>query len=297
MANPASIADLKTQKITTVDLFSGDVEAFRQDKVVLLNLLDDQSARAQVGVDSFILFDEEEQGIENMVDGQGSEQNDLGGGVLHTKLVINQFKTVPRYFSYMLGEASRIDFKRSFLAAAPTKAILAVEEAAYAALRGIGATAGKYKQMSGTNTNGDANTVPTVADYVFALGHLVDEMKLDMTQIYSVSGHKLSMELPAIFGFYDKEATSALGDLAKSKGFVREIMDVPHFSAQVMSDNEHIIFHKRAVSYAIRTAAELHFESQKSKQRDYYGVNISYGVVARQDGRAVVMQSGSTYIA
>lgn len=296
MAKPASIADLKAQKVTEVDLFSGDIEAARESQVVLLNLIDDQSARAKVGVDSFVLFDLESNGIEDTKT-DGTEQSDLAGGALPTTLAINQDKTVPGYFYYKLGEHSRLDWVKAFVNGAPTTAILAVEQAAIAALRGIGANAGKYKQLSGTNSAGTANTVPTVADYNFAIKELCETMKLRKAELRSIGSVSGAAELPNIFGAYDKEASGAMAEFAKMNGYVQKVLGIPHFSSEEMATNEHIIFHWRAVAYAIRTMAQLTFEGQASKSRDYYGVRISYGVVARQDNRAVVMQSGVAYVA
>jgi hypothetical protein len=296
MTKPASIADLKTQKVTEVDLFSGDIETARRSKVVLLNLIDDQSARALPGVTSFVLFDEEDHGIEDTTV-NGTAQSDLSGGMLPTTLEINKFRSVPGYFKYVLGETSRVNWVQGFVSAAPMIAILDVEKAAIAALRGIGATAGKFRQLSGTDSGGIANMVPTVSDYAFAIKELTETMKLDINEIRTISSQSLALELPTVFGLYDKEATSALGDLAKTKGFIREIMGVPHFASLEVPAAEHIFFHRRAVSYAIRTMAQLVFQGMASSSQDYYGVNISYGVVARQDNRAVVMQSGATFAA
>lgn len=292
MTKPATITDLKTQKATQVDLLTNDIETARRSKVVLLNLVDDQSARAVDGVNSFVLFDEEDHGIEDTA--MGTKQNDLSGGVLPTTLEINQFKTVPGYFKHVLGEHSRINWVQNFVNSAPMVAILAVEKAAIAALRGIGAT--NYIQMTGTNLAGEANSVPSKADYVAALDVLCNTLKLDAEELRSIGNQADKYELAAIFGLYDSAATSALGDIAKSKGFIREVMGVPHFATHEIQKKEHIIFHEKAVSYAIRRVADLKFQGMASEGQDYYGVNVSYGVVARQDNRAVVMQSGATYV-
>jgi hypothetical protein len=294
MATPTSIADLKTQKATQVDLLTDDVESARRSQVVLLNLIDNQSARAIEGVDSFVLFDEEDHGIEDTKT-DGTEQSNLKGGVVPTTLAIDKFRTVPGYFYYKLGEHSRINWIANFVNSAPGVAILDVERAAIAALRAIGATAGHYVQMTGTNLAGTANSVPSLADYKAALKILITDKKLNSAGLRSIGSQIDSVELPAIFGAYDPAASGALGDLAKTKGFIREVLGVPHYASQEIEEKEHIIFHEKAVSYAIRNMANLTFEGQASKSRDYYGVAISYGVVARQDKRAVVMQSGATY--
>ena len=294
MTKPANIADLKTQKATEVDLFSGDIEDARREKTVLLNLIDDQSARALPGVDSFVLFDLEDAQAEDTKT-NGTAQSDLSGGALPTTLAINEFKTVPGYFKYVLGEHSRINWVTAFIQQAPKVAVLEVEKAAIAALRGIGANSGHYVQLGGANANGAPNSVPTVANYETALNKLVQEMKLDATEIMSIGSEIGKYSLPTIFGLYDRDASSALGDLAKSKGFVREILGIPHFASLLIWPKEHIIFHKRAVAYAIRTKAQLDFQGLASQAQDYYGVRISYGVIARQDNRAVVMQDGAAF--
>ena len=296
MTKPASIADLKTQKATQVDLITGDIEQARLSKVVLLNLIDDQSARAVVGVDSFIVHDLEENGIEDTTV-NGDAQSDLSGGALPTKMEINKFRTVPTYFKYVLGEASRLNFVEAFLMSAPTTAILDVEKAAIVALRAIGNNAGHYRQLSGTNSQGVANTVPTVADYTKAIEKLIQEMKIDASELMTIGSEVGKYELANIFGLYDKEASAGLGDLAKMKGFSREIMGVPHFASHNMKTAEHVFFTRKSVSYAIRTVADLKFQSMASQSQDYYGVNISYGVVARQDNRAFVLQSGAAWAA
>lgn len=293
MTAPANQADLETQKLTVVNLPTGEVEAAKKSKVVLLNLIDDQSARALPGVTSFVIHDAEEDGIEDTKTDGNEQSSNLGGGFLPTTMVINKDRTIPKYFYYSLGEASRLSFVSTFVESAPATAIIDVEKAAIAALRAIGAT--NYRQMTGTDMDGSANSVPSKADYKYALGILCNDKNLDLDNLRSIGSVTDKVELPAIFGLYDAAASSELGDLAKSKGFVREIMGVPHFASSNMANKEHIIFEKKAVSYAIRNAANLRFEGQASKSRDYYGVQISYGVVARQDNRAVVMQSGLTY--
>lgn len=294
MAKPASIANLQTQKATQVDLFSGDIEAAKKSEVVLLNLIDDQSARALQGVDSFVLFDMEANGIED-TSTDGSDQNDLSGGALPTTLTINNFKTVPGYFKYVFKEHSRLNWEEEFLKDAPSVAILNVEQAAIAALRGIGAT--NYRQLSGADMDGTANAVPSVADVKYGINLLTKTNKLKKMDLRAIGDTGMSIELPNVFGLYDKEASGALGDVAKTKGYVREILGVPFYESQEMAAKEFIIFERRAVAFAIRTMAELDFEKQASKAQDYYGVRISYGVIARQDNRAVVMQSGASYAA
>lgn len=296
MGAPTSQADLASQKAKTIDLATGDIEAARRAKVVLLSLIDDQSKRATAGVESFVLHDLEDIGAEDTKT-DGTRQSNLAGGAIPTTLKIDQFKTVPGYFKYVLGESSRIDWVSAFVSAAPEVAILEVEKAAIAALRGIGATAGHYIQLGGANSNGEANSVPTIANYSKAIEKLIQEMELDPSEILSIGSEVGKYELPAVFGLYDAVASSALGDLAKQKGFVSEIMGIPHFSSLLIRNKEHIIFHKRAVSWAIRTQAMLDFQGLASESQDYYGVRISYGVVARQDKRAVVMQSGAAFAA
>lgn len=295
MGKPNSQADLAAQKANTVDLFTGDIEDARRKKVVLLNLIDDQSKRALPGVESFVLHDLEDCGAEDTKT-DGSKQSDLSGGSLPTTLKIDKFKTVPAYFKYVFGESSRIDWVKAFLMQAPKVAILEVEKAAVAALRGIGATAGRYIQLGGTNSQGVANSVPTRANYVAAL-KILNDMDFDTEELRSIGSTTGQYELPDIFGLYDPAATSALGDTAKLKGFLREIMSVPHFVSGLIRNYEHIIFHPRAVAWAIRTQATLKFQGLASESRDYYGVNISYGVVARQDARAVIMQNGAAFTA
>lgn len=296
MSKPASIADLKTQKATQVDLVTGDFETARRSKVVLLNLIDDQSARAVAGLNSFVLHDMEDHGIEDTKT-DGNAQTDLAGGSLPTTLVIDQDKTVPAYFYYKLGESSRLNWEDEFLMSAPNVAVLSVEKAAMVALRAIGGNAGHYRQLSGTNSSGVANSVPTVADYTAAIEKLVQEMKIDASELMSIGSEVGKYELSNIFGLYDKEASSGLGDLAKSKGFVREIMGVPHFASHECKTMEHIFFTRKSVAFAIRTAAEVRFQGEASKSRDYYGIRISYGVVARQDNRAFVLQNGPAFAA
>ena len=294
MAKPASIADLKSQKATQVDLFSGDIESAKRSEVVLLNLIDDQSQRALPGVDSFVLFDMEDHGIEDTKT-DGTKQSDLSGGTKPTTLAINAFKTVPGYFKYVFGEHSRLNWVQEFVSNAPEVAILDVEKAAIAALRGIGAV--NYRQLSGSSADGTANQVPDVDDMKYAITLLTKTKKLKKMNLRAIGDTGMSIELPNIFGLYDKEASSELGDLAKTKGYIREVLGVPFFESQEMAAAEFIVFERRAVAYAIRTMAELRFQAIASESQDYYGINISYGVVARQDNRAVVMQAGAAYAA
>ena len=299
MTKPASNADLQTQKATTVDLFTGDIEDARRNKVVLLNLLDDQSARAVGGVTSFVLHDMEDLGSEDTKQ-DGTAQSDLSGGVAPTTLAINAFKTVPAYFKYIIhgtSEDARIDFIGNFVQAAPSVAILNVEAAAIVALRAIGSVAGHYKQLSGANSAAVANAVPTVADYSSAISKLCVEKKLDQSELFSVGDDIMKLELPNLFGLYAKEATGPMGEMAKLNGYSNQMLGIPHFTSKGMLDKEIIVAHKRAVAWAIRSQANLIFESQGSKNQDYYGVNISYGVVARQDNRAFVMQNGVAWSA
>lgn len=296
MGKPANNADLQTQKATTVNMFTGEVEAARQSAIVLLNLLNNQSKYAKKGVTSFTVHDMEALGVEDTKD-DGTDQNDLAGGAIPTTLVIDQAKTVPGYFYYLREEQSEIDWVKAFLEAAPTASLLKVEEAAMVALRAIGNVAGHYKQLSGTDSNGVANAVPTVGDYNTALAKLVREKKLKKVNLRSIGDSIMELELPAIFGLYNAEASGSMSEMAKMNGFVRGILGVPHFTVDVCKDKEFIVFDKTAVAWAIRTYAKLVTESQGSKNRNYYGVNISYGVVARQDNRAFIMQNGVAWAA
>ena len=294
MSKPASQADLVTQRATDVYLNTGDIEQARRSKVVLLNLIDDQSRFAVDGVQSFTLQDLEDISAEDTKT-DGTAQSDLSGGTLPTTLTIDKFKTVPAYFKYVLGESSRINWVENFLNAAPEVAVLEVEKAAIAALRGIGAT--NYIRLGGTASDGTVNAVPTVANYTAALKILVQDKKLNPADIRSIGSFVGQYELPSLFGYYNSTATGADAEFAKLNGFIRMIMGVPNFASHEIRTKEHIIFHKRAVAYAIRTKAKLVFQAIGSQSQDYYGVNISYGVVARQDKRAVVMQDGAAFVA
>lgn len=294
MSRPASQANLVSQKATDVDLMTKDIESARRSKVVLLNLIDDQSEYALPGVNSFVVQDLDDLGAEDTkID--GTPQSDLSGGTTPTILTINAFKTVPGYFSYVLGEISRINWVEKFIENAPEVAVLQVEKAAVAALRGIGAT--NYIRLGGAAADGTANSVPTIANYIAALKVLVQDKKLEPSDIRSIGSHVGQYELPNIFGLYTANASGADAEFAKLNGFVRMVMGVPNFASHEIRQKEHIIFHKKAVSFAIRTKAQLVFQAMGSQNRDYYGVNVSYGVVARQDARAVVMQDGATFTA
>lgn len=297
MTKPTTEANLQTQKAQTIDLFNGDIESARKRDVVLLNLLDDQSGSFTTGVASKVLHDMEDHSVEDTTM-NGDAQSDLSGGAQVTTLAINTYRTIPAYFHYVIhGEASRIDFVSEFLTNAPMNALLEVESAAMVALRSIGSVSGHYRQMSGTDSEGNANSVPTVADYKVAIAKLVKEKKFKKSELVSVSDSNLSLELNNIFGLYSAEASGAMGDMAKLNGYARQILGVPHYEADVCKEKELVIFQRRAVAWAIRNGASLGSEDQASRNRTYYGINISYGVVARQDSRAVVMQDGAAWAA
>jgi len=293
MAKADSIADLKSAKQTQVDLVTSSLEAAKQSEVVFLGLIEDQSARAAQGVESFVLYDAVAPTIEaTKID--GSEQSDLRGEVAPTTLSMDTYKTVPGYFQYILGENAKVGWVSSFLAEAPRVAILDVEGAAIDACIAIGAVAGHYDQLNGANLLGTANAAMDKANMAFGLDKLCQSDKINKSKLKLCVSSTHAASLPdSMFGLYGADASAGMGDEAKKNGFIGGAMGVPVFASTVL-DEKALLFSDKSVSFAIRTES-VDREDQPSKARDYYGIRISYGVVARSTNEAVVFGQAAAH--
>ena len=302
MAKPTSIdggaPDLSTQKAHQLELIVQDVEDARIKQSAILSLTENRTPQFPAGVTSIVIHDMEAPGVED-TKFDGTEQADLAGGATPQTLTFDQFKTAPGYFYYVLGEASRISYLRSFLNMAPTVSLKTVTDGVINALRGIGAT--NYRQLSGTDLQGTANRVIDSTD-ISAGKDVVRALSLSMSDTFIVCDEGMEDDLPTIFNLYSETATSVLGDRAKITGSIGVALGLPIFIERTEEfvravNAQCMIFHRSAASWAIRTAFTLDFEQQKSKARDYYGIRFSYGVNLRDGNRGLVLQDGVAFAA
>lgn len=305
MAKPTSIdggaPSLVSQNATHTELIVNDVEQAKINQSAILSLTEDRTAQFPQGVTSIDIHDMEAPGVEDTKE-DGSDQSDLGGGAVNQTLSFDQYKTVPTYFYYKHSEASRISYESAFLDAAPRKALQTVTDAVISALRSIGAS--NYRQLSGTDIQGNANRTIDATD-INAGKDLLRGLKLDMSQAYCLVDEGQEEDLPVMFDLYNSNATSQLGDLAKLQGSLGVALGLPMFIERtpIMQSGvnaQAFIFHKSAVSWAIRTVFELDTEDQPSKARTYWGVRFSYGVNVRGGtyaNRALVLQDGAAFVA
>ncbi len=303
MAKPTSISggapDIATQKTGHFELVLGDVENARFKKSPIAALTEDRSSQFPKGVNSVVIHDMEAPGIED-TKCDGSEQSDLAGGATPQTLSFDQYKSVPGYFYYKISEAERVSYLQSFLSSAPNVVAEDLTNAVISALRGIGAS--NYRQLSGTNLEGVANSVLDKSD-VKAGKQVIKDLKLDMSQTYAVCSENMEEDLPLMFDFYDAAASSSLGDEAKMEGFITKSLGLPIFidgtdeMTSGVITHQAFIFHRSAVSWAVRTNAVLDVEDQPSKARTYYGLRISYGVNRRSGDRGLVLQNTAAFTA
>lgn len=303
MAKPTSIdggaPSLVSQNATHTQLIVSDVEQAKINQSAVLSLTEDRSSQFPQGVTSIDIHDMEAPGVEDTKE-DGSEQSDLAGGASPQTLVFDQYKTVPGYFYYKHSEAARLSYRDAFLDSAPRKALQTVTDAVIAGLRSIGAT--NYRQLSGTDLQGNANRTIDSTD-INAGKDIIRAAKLDMSQAYIMVDEGQEEDLPIMFDLYNSNAVSPLGDLAKLEGSMGRALGLPIFVERTPAmvsgaiNAQAFIFHRSAVSWALRTVFELDIEDQPSKARTYYGVRFSYGVNVRNGARGLVLQDTVAFTA
>jgi len=303
MAKPTSIdggaPSLVSQNATHTELIVNDVEQAKIKQSAILSLTEDRTAQFPQGVTSIDIHEMEAPGVEDTKE-DGSEQSDLAGGASAQTLTFDQYKTVPGYFYYKHGEASRLSYQSAFLDSAPKKALENVTDAVIAGLRSIGAT--NYRQLSGTDIQGNANSTLDATD-INAGKDILRAAKLDMSQAYGLVDEGQEEDLPVMFDLYNSNAVSRLGDLAKLTGSMGVALDLPLFIERTPAmvsgaiTAQAFIFHKTSVSWAIRTAFVFDVEDQPSKARTYWGVRFSYGVNVRSGARGLVLQNTAAFTA
>lgn len=303
MAKPTSIdggaPSLVSQNSTHTNLIVSDVEQAKINQSAVLSLTEDRTSQFPQGVTSIDIHDMEAPGSED-TKSDGTEQSDLAGGAIPQTLTFDQYKTVPGYFYYKFGEASRLSYEAAFVDAAPRVALQKVTDAVIAALRSIGAT--NYRQLSGTDLQGNANRTMDATD-INAGKDIIRAAKLSMSEAYALSDEGQEEDLPVMFDLYNSNAVSSLGDLAKLEGSMGKALGLPMFierteamvSGAILAQS--FIFHKTAVSWAIRTAFVFDTEDQPSKARTYLGVRYSYGVNVRSGARGLVLQDTVAFTA
>ena len=303
MAKPTSIdggaPSLVSQNATHTELIVNDVEQAKINQSAVLSLTEDRTAQFPQGVTSIDIHEMEAPGVEDTKE-DGSEQSDLAGGATPQTLTFDQYKTVPGYFYYKHSEAARLSYQGAFLDSAPKIALQNVTDAVIAGLRSIGAT--HYRQLSGTDLQGNANRTLDATD-INAGKDIIRAAKLDMSQAYALNDEGQEEDLPVMFDLYNSNATSQLGDLAKLQGSLGVALGLPMFiertpamvSGAIVAQS--FIFHKTAVSWAIRTVFNLDTEDQPSKARTYWGVRFSYGVNVRSGARGLVLQDTVAFTA
>lgn len=303
MAKPTSIdggaPSLVTQNTTHTNLIINDVEQAKINQSAVLSLTEDRTAQFPRGVTSVDIHDMDAPGVED-TKSDGTEQADLAGGSTPQTLTFDQYKTVPGYFYYKFTEAATISYQTAFLDSAPKVALQNVTDAVIASLRSIGAT--NYRQLSGTDLQGVANKTIDATD-INAGKDIIRAAKLDMSQAYALVDEGQEEDLPVMFDLYNSNAVSQLGDLAKLSGSLGVALGLPMFIERTAAMTSGVItaqafiFHKTAVSWAIRTVFELDQEEQKSKARTYWGVRFSYGVNLRTGSRGLVLQNTALFTA
>jgi hypothetical protein len=303
MAKPTSIdggaPSLVTQNATHTELIVNDVEQAKINQSAVLSLTEDRTAQFPRGVTSIDIHEMEAPGVEDTKE-DGSEQSDLSGGATPQTLTFDQYKTVPGYFYYKHSEAATLSYQEAFLDSAPKVALQNITDSVIASLRSIGAT--NYRQLSGTDIQGNANSALDATD-INAGKDIIRAAKLDMSQAYGLSDEGQEEDLPVMFDLYNSNATSQLGDLAKLSGSLGVALGLPMFIERTPAmvsgviTAQSFIFHKTAVSWAIRTVFELDQEEQKSKARTYWGVRFSYGVNVRSGARGLVLQNTAAFTA